>query len=81
MPGSLYTVNTKCGLPELQLYNYYFPLINVVTDLPNEGVVVYQTALILIGAYITYRTLFRAQKKKKDVHIINCRVKENKISQ
>ena len=62
-------------------FYYYLPLINVVTDLPNEGVVVYQTALILIGAYITYKTLFREQKKKKDVDIINCQVKENMISQ
>ena len=62
-------------------FYYYLPLINVVTDLPNEGVVVYQTALILIGAYITYKTLFREQKKKKDVDSINCRVKENMISQ
>ena len=62
-------------------FYYYLPLVYVVTDLPNEGVVVYQTALILIGAYITYKTLFREQKKKKDVDIINCQVKENMISQ
>ena len=62
-------------------FYYYIPLINVVTDLPNEGVVVYQTALILIGAYITYKTLFRAQNKKKDVHVVSRQVKENEISQ
>ena len=61
-------------------FYYYLPLINVVTDLPNEGVIVYQTALILVGAYITYKTLFRVQKKKKDVHTVSRQVKENEIS-
>ena len=47
-------------------FYYYIPMINVVTNLPNEGVVVYQTAIVLVGAYVTYRTLIKVEKSQQN---------------
>ena len=64
----------------VSLFYYYLPVNNAISDLPNEGLVVYQTAIILLGAYITYKALIRVQKKNKYAHTISCKVKENEIA-
>ena len=43
-------------------------MINVVTNLPNEGVVVYQTAIVLVGAYITYKTLIKVENNEQNIN-------------
>ena len=55
----------------LSFYYYYIPINNTITDLPNEGIVVYQTALVLAGAYITYKTVFQKDKKLKEMHAMD----------
>ena len=55
----------------LSFYYYYIPINNTITDLPNEGIVVYQTALVLAGAYITYKTVFQKDKKLKEIHAMD----------
>jgi hypothetical protein len=64
----------------VSLFYFYLPVNNAISDLPNEGLVVYQTAIILLGAYITYKAFISVQKKKKYVHTISRQVKENKIA-
>ena len=64
----------------VSLFYYYLPVNNAISDLPNEGLVVYQTAIILLGAYITYKALIRVQKKNKYAHTISRKVKENEIA-
>jgi hypothetical protein len=64
----------------VSLFYFYLPVNNAISDLPNEGLVVYQTAIILLGAYITYKALIRVQKKNKYLHTISRQVKENEIA-
>ena len=47
-------------------FYYYIPMINVVTNLPNEGIIVYQTAIVLVGAYVTYRTFIKIEKSQQN---------------
>ena len=60
----------------LSFYYYYLPINNTITDLPNEGIVVYQTALVLAGAYITYKTVFQKDKKLKEIHAMDSTICE-----
>ena len=67
----------------LSFYYYYLPINNTITDLPNEGIVVYQTALVLAGAYITYKTVFQKDKKLKEIHAMDdtiCRTMKANIT-
>ena len=57
-----------CLVLSASFFYYYIPMINVVTNLPNEGVVVYQTAIVLTGAYITYKTLIKVEKDEQNVN-------------
>ena len=65
---------------------YFIPISNTVTNLPNEGIIVYQTALILLGAFITYKALFKSKKSEQDKHSLNLyqlnrQLKEREIAQ
>ena len=64
----------------VSFFYFYLPVNNAISDLPNEGLVVYQTAIILLGAYITYKALIRVQKKNKYAYTISRKVKENEIA-
>ena len=67
----------------LSFYYYYLPINNAITDLPNEGIVVYQTGLILAGAYITYRTVFQTDKRLKEMRAMDdviCKIKKAEIA-
>lgn len=57
-----------CLVLSVSFFYYYIPMINVVTNLPNEGVVVYQTAIVLVGAYITYKTLIKAENSEQSIN-------------
>ena len=60
-----------CLALSASFFFYYIPISNTVTNLPNEGIIVYQTALILLGAFITYKALFKTKKTKEDKHSSN----------
>lgn len=65
----------------LSFFYYYLPINNVVSNLPNEGIVVYQTALILLGAFITYKALF-TPRKTTDIIMqqLSQQIKESEIA-
>ena len=52
----------------ISFYLYYLPIINLFSNLPNEGIVIYQTALVLVGAYVTYKTVLQTEPDQEKLH-------------
>ena len=63
----------------LSFFYYYLPINNAVSNLPNEGIVIYQTALILLGAFITYKALFMPKKTIDTIQQLSQQIKESEI--
>ena len=79
------TVLIYCLVLSASFFYYFIPINNTVSNLPNEGIIVYQTALILLGAFITYKALFKSKKSEQDEHTIthqrlSQQVKESEIA-
>ena len=64
----------------MSFFYYYLPINNAVSNLPNEGIVVYQTALILLGAFITYKALFESKKTIDTIQQLSQQIKESEIA-
>lgn len=64
----------------ISLFFYYLPINNAVINLPNEGIVVYQTAIILLGAFITYKALFASKEIKNTLQQLYQQIKESEIA-
>ena len=82
---SVQTVLIYCLVLSASFFYYFIPINNTVSNLPNEGIIVYQTALILLGAFITYKALFKSKKSEQDEHTIthqrlSQQVKESEIA-
>ena len=79
------TVLIYCLVLSASFFYYFIPINNTVSNLPNEGIIVYQTVLILLGAFITYKALFKSKKSEQDEHTIthqrlSQQVKESEIA-
>ena len=80
------TVLIYCLVLSASFFFYFIPISNTLTNLPNEGIIVYQTALILLGAFITYKALFKSKKSEQDKQSLNLyqlsrQLKEREIAQ
>ena len=64
----------------MSFFYYYLPINNAVSKLPNKGIVVYQTALILLGAFITYKALFQSKKTIDTIQQLSQQIKESEIA-
>lgn len=64
----------------VSFFFYYVPIKNLISNAPNEAVLVYQSALVLAGAYITYKAIFEKVKDPEKVLIIDRQMKTNEIS-
>ena len=71
-----------CLVLSASFFYYFIPINNSMNSIPNEGIIVYQTALILLGAFITYKALFKSKKNKQYKHNINHQqqIKESEIA-
>ena len=56
----------------IMLYFYFVPTNDSISSLPNQIVVSYQTAILLVGAYIAYMSVFKKkcslQTALRDTH-------------
>ena len=57
-----------CLVITITIYLYYLPIINLFSNLPNEGIVIYQTGLVLVGAYVTYKTILQTEPDQEKLH-------------
>ena len=64
----------------VSFFFYFVPIKNLLSNAPNEAVLVYQSALVLAGAYITYKAIFEKVKDPEKALIIDCQMKTNEIS-
>jgi hypothetical protein len=64
----------------MAFFYYYLPINNAVSNVPNEGIVIYQTALILLGAFITYKALFTPKKTIDNLQNLSQQIKESEIA-
>ena len=64
----------------VSFFFYYVPIKNLLSNAPNEAVLVYQSALVLAGAYITYKAIFEKVKDPEKALIIDRQMKTNEIS-
>ena len=74
LTGLLVTVQAVliyCLVLSASFFFYFIPISDTVSNLPNEGIIVYQTALILLGAFITYKALFKSKKSEQDKNSLN----------
>lgn len=44
------------------LFFYYIPISYVLSNAPSQAVLIYQSAIVLVGAYITYKTTFERDR-------------------
>ena len=64
----------------VSFFFYFVPIKNLLGNAPNEAVLVYQSALVLAGAYITYKAFFEKVKDPEKALIIDRQMKTNEIS-
>lgn len=64
----------------VSFFFYYVPIKNLISNAPNEAVLVYQSALVLAGAYITYKAVFEKVKDPEKVLTIDRQMKTNEIA-
>lgn len=64
----------------VSFFFYYVPIKNLLSNAPNEAVLVYQSALVLAGAYITYKAIFEKVKDPEKALIIDRQMKTNEIA-
>ena len=67
------------------LFFYYIPISYVLSNAPSQAVLIYQSAIILVGGYITYKTTFERdrhtnQHRKYDNMITARQIKEDEIA-
>ena len=41
------------------LFFYYIPISYVLSNVPSQAVLIYQSVVVLVGGYITYKTVFK----------------------
>ena len=63
------------------IYFLYVPIKYALSNAPDQVVVVYNSAVLLVGAYITYKAIFYkedngGQQNKQDVNNIDAKMKE-----
>ena len=49
------------------LYLFFMPIKYVLRNAPSQVVVVYQSAALFVGAYITYKAVFKAEKNETKI--------------
>lgn len=64
----------------VSFFFYFVPIKNLLSNAPNEAVLVYQSALVLAGAYITYKAIFKKVKDPEKVLIIDRQMKASEIA-
>ena len=62
------------------IFFYFVPIKYALSNAPNDLVVIYQSAIVLVGGYITYKTVFQRKGNEQDKLACDYHLKKNEIA-
>ena len=60
--GIILSILAKGTMIAIFLFFYYIPISYVLSNAPSQAVLMYRSAIVLVGGYITYKTTFERDR-------------------